>query len=178
MSSQPAPQASTQRFLRDCLGRFATGVTIIATRDAAGRPVGLTANSFGSLSLDPPLVLWSLGRHAFSAPIFQAASHFGVSVLAGRQVELARRFAQRRDDRFDGVALRASDASVPLIAGAIAWFECRRVGEQLQGDHLIFIGEVEQCGHAGGEPLLFHDGRLALPHDLAERLPRELGDDG
>ncbi len=163
----------SQRFLRDCLGRFATGVTVIATRDRSGAPVGLTANSFGSLSLDPPLVLWSLGVGGASVDAFKDASHFGVSVLAGDQVALARQFSQRRPDRFAGVAL-TEPAAAPLIRGAIAWFECRQLSHQVQGDHLIFIGRVERCGLGDGEPLLFHDGRLALPHDLSARLPRNL----
>ncbi|MGE0800814.1 MAG: flavin reductase [Lautropia sp.] len=147
--------------LRQCLGRFATGVTIIATRDADGRRIGLTANSFNALSLDPPLILWSLSARAASVAAFRAQRHFAISVLSVGQIALARRFASRVADRFAGVAVHDGVDGVPLIDGALAWFECERRSESLQGDHWLFIGEVRRCAAADGSPLVFRHGEFA-----------------
>lgn len=144
---------------RAALGTFATGVTIVTAMDATGRPIGLTANSFNSVSLEPPLVLWSLSRQAGSMPAFAAGSHYAVNILAAEQKPLAERFSNRHADRFEGVPWRASPSGVPLVAGAVAWFDCLNRSRYEEGDHLIFVGEVLHCASSGGSPLIFHGGR-------------------
>ncbi len=144
--------------LRHCLGQFGTGVTVIATRAADGHLVGLTANSFGALSLDPPLITWALRVTSPSLPAFDAAERFVVSVLAEAQVEVSRQFASHGKNKFDGVAYAQNQHGLPLIHGAAAWFECRTVSRQFAGDHCLFIAEVESFTSADTAPLLFHAG--------------------
>jgi flavin reductase (DIM6/NTAB) family NADH-FMN oxidoreductase RutF len=144
--------------LRKTLGQFATGVTVIATRTPDGNLTGLTANSFGALSLDPPLIVWALRVSSPSLPVFDAAGRFVVNVLAEEQVELSRRFASHVPDKFQGVAHAESQHGLPLIHGACAWFECRTVSRQIAGDHCLFIAEVEKFTSADTAPLLFHAG--------------------
>jgi flavin reductase (DIM6/NTAB) family NADH-FMN oxidoreductase RutF len=144
--------------LRKALGRFSTGVTVVTTRASDGRRVGMTANSFSSVSLDPPLVLWSLARHAPSAADFTGASHFAINVLAAHQHRLSHRFATPQPDKFAEVDCCEGAAGVPLLNGVIARFVCRNVKQYDGGDHLIFIGEVEHYERFDGEPLVFHSG--------------------
>jgi flavin reductase (DIM6/NTAB) family NADH-FMN oxidoreductase RutF len=145
---------------RAALGLFATGVTIVTARTPDGRLVGLTANSFNSVSLSPPLVLWSLGRHAGSLPIFSAGSHYAINILAAEQKELAERFATRDIDRFAGVAWREGAGGAPVLEGAAAVFECANRSRYEEGDHVIFVGAVEACSsRPGAKPLIFHGGR-------------------
>lgn len=146
---------------RRCLGMFATGVTVVTTRSGDGGFVGLTANSFSSLSLSPPLVLWSLNRGSRSLADFRAASHFAVSVLSAGQADLARRFASPQINRFAGIAVHAGMGGAPLVDGAIAWFECETRSHHEYGDHRLFIGEVKRCAWVPGEPLVFAQGTLA-----------------
>ena len=162
--SQAAAQARSPSFssveLRAALGMFATGVTIVTARGADGTLVGLTANSFNSVSLSPPLVLWSLARRAGSMPAFRAGSHYAINILAAEQHALAERFASKVGDRFAGVAWQEGTAGAPLIEGAAAVFECFNRSRYEEGDHVIFVGEVERCTHrAGAQPLIFHGGR-------------------
>jgi flavin reductase (DIM6/NTAB) family NADH-FMN oxidoreductase RutF/DNA-binding MarR family transcriptional regulator len=152
--------------MRQCLSRFATGVTIVATRAPDGRFVGLTANSFNSLSLDPPLILWSLAAKATSLEVFKGQRFFSVSVLSVEQVDIARRFASRLPDRFHGVAVHEGLDGIPLIDGALAWFECERRTQLLQGDHWLFVGEVKRCASADGSPLIFRHGEFAVADAL------------
>jgi flavin reductase (DIM6/NTAB) family NADH-FMN oxidoreductase RutF len=154
-----APSFSTQAF-RSALGTFATGVTIVTARDANGLSVGLTANSFNSVSLSPPLVLWSLSRSAGSMPAFARGSHYAINILAADQRGLAERFASKTVDRFAGVAFREGAAGAPLLEGACAVFECFNRSQYEEGDHIIFVGEVERCEkREGALPLIFHGGR-------------------
>ncbi|TXC67575.1 flavin reductase family protein [Piscinibacter aquaticus] len=161
----PAPaQARTPTFssleFRAALGMFATGVTIVTARGPDGAPVGLTANSFNSVSLTPPLVLWSLSRRAGSMAAFSAGSHYAINILAADQHALAERFASKAVDRFAGVAWHEGTAGAPVIDGAVAVFECFNRSRYDEGDHVIFVGEVERCAHrAGAQPLIFHGGR-------------------
>ena len=164
--SAQAPSFSTREF-RSALGMFATGVTIVTTRMADGTPVGLTANSFNSVSLEPPLVLWSLSRAAASLPVFQAGSHYAIHVLAADQKALAERFASKSSDRWQGVQTSEGAGGAPLIAGAAATFECFNRSRYDEGDHVIFVGEVERCAwRADATPLLFHGGRFYTEHPL------------
>ncbi len=153
-----APDPRDPLHFRSCLSTFATGVTIVATRAPDGTPVGLTVNSFNSLSLDPPLVLWSLRSVARHLDAFLRASHFSVSVLAAGQLELARRFARSSSEPFAEVILHDGLGGAPLVDGAIAWFECETVTRQEFGDHLLFVGQVRRCARVPGMPLVFHQG--------------------
>jgi flavin reductase (DIM6/NTAB) family NADH-FMN oxidoreductase RutF len=170
-SSAAALQARTPNFsrteFRAALGMFATGVTIVTARAANGKLVGLTANSFNSVSLEPPLVLWSLSRAAGALAAFSAGSHYAINILAADQQALARRFADRGVDRWEGVAFETGAAGAPLLAGAVATFECFNRSRYVEGDHVIFVGEVEHCTHrAGASPLLFHGGKFYTEHPL------------
>jgi flavin reductase (DIM6/NTAB) family NADH-FMN oxidoreductase RutF len=146
---------------------FATGVTIVTARSADGQLVGLTANSFNSVSLQPPLVLWSLARTAASLAAFATGSHYAINVLAADQKTLAERFAARGVDRWAGVEHAPGVSGAPVLAGAAATFECFNRSRYEEGDHVIFVGEVERCGHrAGVPPLLYHGGRFYTEHPL------------
>lgn len=158
------PRASRPSFsaadFRAALGMFATGVTVVTARSADGGLVGLTANSFNSVSLDPPLVLWSLARKAATLTAFQQGSHYAINILAADQHALAERFASRAADRFAGIAWREGAGGAPLLDGTAAVFECFNRSRYEEGDHVIFVGEVERCGRvAGASPLIFHGGR-------------------
>jgi len=145
---------------RRVLGHFATGVTVITTRDADGRPIGMTASSFNSVSLDPPLVLWSLARQASSHAAFASARYWAVHVLAEEQETLSRRFSSRDIDRFAGLDWLAGHGGTPLLAGCAARFECEIASLYDGGDHTIFLGRVlaVEQGEAA-KPLVFHGGR-------------------
>ena len=155
----PAAAAITEaKALRQALGQFGTGVTIIATRTAGGVLVGLTANSFGALSLDPPLITWALRVSSNNLAVFEAAATFVVNVLAEPQVELSRKFAAVGANKFEDVSYATSEHGHPLIHGAAAWFECRTVSRQIAGDHCLFIAQVERFTCSEAAPLLFHAG--------------------
>lgn len=161
------PPSFTQAEFRAALGMFATGVTIVTARAANGKLVGLTANSFNSVSLNPPLVLWSLAHAAASMAAFSAGSHYAINVLAADQQALAQRFATKGVDRWADVAWTEGVAGAPLLEGAAASFECFNRSRYEEGDHVIFVGEVERCTHrADASPLLFHGGRFYAEHPL------------
>lgn len=160
------PSFSTPEF-RASLAMFATGVTIVTTRTPDGTLIGLTANSFNSVSLNPPLVLWSLSQAASSMAAFSAGSHYAINILAADQKALAERFASRCDDRWKGVAFTEGACGAPLLAGAAATFECFNRSRYEEGDHVIFVGEVERCHHReGASPLLYHGGKFYTEHPL------------
>jgi flavin reductase (DIM6/NTAB) family NADH-FMN oxidoreductase RutF len=158
--------AFTEREFRDSLAQFATGVTVICAPGQDGRFVGFTANSFNSVSLAPPLILWSLNRRAGSLAAFERAERYAVNVLAHDQVEIARRFSRPHADRFEGVAYRLGASGAPLIDGCVAWFECCHHARYRAGDHVLFIGEVEACARQKGAGLMFHHGRYVTTHAL------------
>ncbi len=162
MPLEPLDRRFDTRVLRNALGRFATGVTIITTVDATGAPVGLTANSFNSLSLDPPLVLWSLRRNSPSVPVFAQADGFAVNVLAESQLELSRRFASPVDDKFAEGLWSRGHAGVPLLGGCSAVFECERESQQDAGDHVLFVGRVLALCESPLPPLLFQAGHYRM----------------
>src|ERR1700721_3168979 len=146
------------RDFRNALGTFATGVTIITAMAADGKPYGLTCNSFASVSLNPPLVLWSLGMFSQGLPIFQNASHFAVNVLGASQQALASKFAKSSADKFTGVEWTPGLGSAPLLADRVANFQCRAASRYYGGDHVIFLGAVEAYAYNRGEPFLFARG--------------------
>ena len=153
--------AVTERQFRDALGQFATGVTIITARAAHGF-VGFTANSFNSVSLDPPLVIWSLARRSRSLAVFEASERYAINVLAHDQVDLARRFSRPHLDRFASVAFHLGEAEAPLIEDCTAWLECSHHALHPAGDHMLFIGEVFAAAHHHLPPLLWHAGRYRV----------------
>jgi flavin reductase (DIM6/NTAB) family NADH-FMN oxidoreductase RutF/DNA-binding MarR family transcriptional regulator len=150
--------AFDKRAFRAALGRFPTGVTVVTTRTPEGKRVGLTASSFNSVSLDPPLVLWSLAKSAASVRYFMDAPHYAVNVLAADQIGLSRQFASSHADRFAGVACSEGLGGVPLIDGCAAWFECNSVHQYEGGDHIILVGHVERFAEADRSALAFHLG--------------------
>lgn len=161
-----APSFSPAEF-RQALGMFATGVTIVTARNANGSLVGLTANSFNSVSLSPPLILWSLAKSAGSMATFSAGSHYAINILSANQQRLAQQFASRTEDRFAGVEFVTGQTGAPLLEGAVAVFECFNRSQYEEGDHVIFVGEVERCSYASGaSPLLFHGGKFYAEHPL------------
>ena len=163
--AQP-PGFSTPEF-RTSLAMFATGVTIVTARTNTGELIGLTANSFNSVSLSPPLVLWSLSQAASSMAAFSTGSHYAINILAADQKDLAERFASKRADRWDGVVFDDGVAGAPLLAGAAASFECFNRSRYEEGDHVIFVGEVEHCTYRdGAAPLLYHGGKFYTEHPL------------
>lgn len=165
------PQAKSPSFsqaeFRASLAMFATGVTIVTARTPEGQLVGLTANSFNSVSLKPPLVLWSLSQAASSMAVFSEGSHYAINILAAEQKELAERFASKREGRWQNVSFTEGVAGAPLLDGAAASFECFNRSRYIEGDHVIFVGEVERCSHReGAAPLLFHGGKFYTEHPL------------
>jgi flavin reductase (DIM6/NTAB) family NADH-FMN oxidoreductase RutF len=154
--------------LRQALGRFATGVAVIATRTPEGKLEGLTANSFAAVSLDPPLVLWSLRRNAPSLPAFRGSGAFAVNVLSSQQRELSRHFATPSVDKFSGVPHAPGQGGCPLIEGCLAWLECQIDSTVEGGDHLIFIGRVLRASFGEGEPLIFSAGQYWRTAALGE----------
>ena len=157
--SQPKP-------FRNCLGKFTTGVTVITCADDDGRPYGITANSFSSVSLQPRLILWNIAKVSNSLEAFLEASHFAINILARDQEHLSAHFAKSDHTLFDHVEIERSSDNVPLIPGTLACFECRTHEIHECGDHYIIIGEVERFTSTEAEPLVFFGGRY---RSLAER---------
>jgi flavin reductase (DIM6/NTAB) family NADH-FMN oxidoreductase RutF len=146
------------RDFRNALGTYGTGVTIVTAMAPDGKPYGVTCNSFASVSLNPPLVLWSLGMFSQGLTIFQNASHFTVNVLNASQQELALKFAKSSGDKFNGVEWKPGLGNAPILAGSVASFQCRAVNRYYGGDHVIFLGAVEAYAYNKQEPLLFARG--------------------
>lgn len=159
------------RAFRNALGQFATGVTIVTARGACGEDVGATVSSFNSVSLDPPMVLWSLDKRAYSRAAFESSTHFAVHVLTLEQRELAERFARRGVDKFAALQCRTGLGQAPLLPECAACFECVTRHQYDGGDHVIFVGEVERFEHLPGAPLLFHGGAFAQTRRLVREAP-------
>ena len=153
---QITPGPDTQRAFRDALGRFATGVTLV-TCDSDIGPLGITANSFASLSLDPPLVLWSPARSSRRFDAFTRARHFAIHILRDDQIDLARAFTHH-GQAWEGIDWRRSPEGVPLIDGTLARFDCRLHAIHDGGDHAIVVGEVAAAVIGQGTPLVFAGG--------------------
>jgi len=143
---------------RQALGVFATGVTVVTTKEPTGTYKGLTVNSFSSVSLDPPLVLWSLARDSANMPAFAWAAHFAVNVLAADQESFSSHFAISGEERFDGIPFEEGLGGAPLLAGCVARFQCETRHRYEGGDHLIFVGEVLAFDTDDRPALLFHKG--------------------
>lgn len=158
------------RDFRNALGSFATGVTVVTARDANGGLAGLTVNSFASVSLDPPLVLWSLSLHSPALAVFKRCSHYAINILAADQVDLSVRFARPSDeqpeDRFAGLKFDSGSGGAALLQGCCAWFECGNLAQHDGGDHLIFVGRIENYRYQDRPPLLFQGGQYRLLESL------------
>jgi flavin reductase (DIM6/NTAB) family NADH-FMN oxidoreductase RutF len=163
MSALPArgasPAVDAKQF-RQALSQFATGVTVVTACMPDGSFFGVTINSFNSVSLDPPLVLFSLAHSASTMPALSATTAYVINVLAGDQIELAQRFARPGPDLFDALPFDLSGQGLPVLAGTVAWFECRHRSRYSEGDHVIFVGEVEHCHAHPHRTLGFHRGRF------------------
>ncbi len=170
------------RELRSALGAFPTGVTIVTTHAAgAGGDIGLTVNSFSSVSLDPPLVLWSLAAKSASRAAFEQAEYFAIHILSAQQQDLASRFARKDVDRFAGLSIERGPGETPLLDGCSARFICKMAHQYVGGDHIIIVGEVVRMERFDRPPLAFHGGKfaLALPKGAPPPAPlrSEPGDD-
>lgn len=152
---------------RAALSTFATGVTIVTAREQSGEPVGMTASSFNSVSMDPPLILWSVTKSALSAPVFKETAHFAVHVLASSQVELSNRFARSGSDKFAGLTYTSNAAGCPVLPGCIARFDCNTWQVYEGGDHWIIVGEVVNLVKHNDEGLVFCDGSYAIANPIA-----------
>ncbi len=145
---------------RDALGCFATGVTVVTAVGPRGELIGITINSFNSVSLDPPLILFSLNRRAYSLRAFLSAQAFAVNILRAGQEEISNRFARSLEDKWLGVEHEIWDDGCPILTGALASFECKTRHTYHGGDHVIFVGEVTRLRHdPDGQPLLFYGGK-------------------
>ena len=156
------PASFDPKAFRNALGMFATGVTIVTARADDGTPVGITVNSFNSVSLSPPMVLWSLAKSARSLPVFSGSPHWNVHILSNEQEALSNRFARAGEDKFSGLALHTAVNGAPLIPGCSARFQCRTAFQYEGGDHVIFVGEVVEYDSSPLPPLLYVTGGYAL----------------
>lgn len=173
----PDTNSFDARALRRTLGAFTTGVTVVTTRDAAGKPHGVTANSFSSVSLDPPLILWSQSLTSRSHPAFRESERFVVNIMADDQIAISNQFAKSIDDKFQGIATTDGLGGVPIIEGSAAYLECTKVAAYPGGDHIVFIGRVERIHRSPRRPLAFGDGRymVTFAHDLGGALVPDSG---
>jgi flavin reductase (DIM6/NTAB) family NADH-FMN oxidoreductase RutF len=149
------------RELRNVLGSFGTGVTVVTTVGASGEQIGLTANSFSSVSLDPPIVLWSLGKQSRNLPVFHESGRFVVNVLGVDQLHLSNQFAKPAEDRFAGVECISGLGGLPVISGCAANIECETISAQEVGDHILFLGKIVRYTHMKKDSLLFCNGAYA-----------------
>jgi flavin reductase (DIM6/NTAB) family NADH-FMN oxidoreductase RutF/DNA-binding MarR family transcriptional regulator len=162
-----ATEAFSTREFRDALSSFATGVTVVTCLDANGEPVGATASSFNSVSMDPPLILWSITKTAYSADAFINAKHFVVNVLSADQVDISNKFARSGTDKFADIALEQGIGGVPMLPNTITRFECEAWATYDGGDHEIIVGQVKAMNTAAGSGLVFYRGAYAT----AEAIP-------
>ncbi|MBV1790239.1 flavin reductase [Marinobacterium sp. D7] len=161
---------------RRALGNFATGITVITATTPSGEKTGVTANSFNSVSLDPPLILWSIDKRSGSCKIFEEASHFAVNILAADQINVSNHFARPSEDKFAGIDYKAGLGGAPILPDCSAIFQCEKYETVEGGDHWILIGKVVAFDDIGRSPLLYHQGAysVALPHS---RFPEKQGED-
>lgn len=169
---EPVDLIDTKEFRR-ALGNFATGVTVMTAQNSQGERVGMTANSFNSVSLDPALILWSIDKHSTSYRVFTEATHFAVNVLAATQIELSNRFARRSEDKFAGVTFELGYGQAPILQHCSATFECEKYAVHDGGDHWIMLGRVLRFTDHGRAPLVFHQGAYSavMPHPSLNQKP-------
>ena len=166
LDPSPTPREMSCRAFRDALGGFATGVTVLTALAPDGQPVGVTISSFNSVSLQPPLILWSLACSSPRLEAFRRARHYAVNVLAADQEWISDRFASPDPDRFAGVRTIVGIGGVPLLDACAASFECSSEAHYPGGDHVIFLGRVRRFSRNElAEPLIFHAGRYRVLGD-------------
>jgi flavin reductase (DIM6/NTAB) family NADH-FMN oxidoreductase RutF len=165
-ASDLEPRFDAQAFRR-CLGHFATGVTVV-TAEVGEERVGITMNSFTSVSLDPPLILWSIGRNSRSYSSFCAAKHFAINILSAKQAAVSRAFTGTAENKFAGIAWTPGHTGAPVLDGVVAVIECEREITYPGGDHVIIIGRVRRFESFAGQGLLFAQGRYAVAQDYAD----------
>ena len=153
-----SPPAFDKRDLRNALGSFGTGVTVVTSGNKQTRFVGVTANSFSSVSLEPPIVLWSLGSASPSLDIFDATGRFVINILSLQQMDLSKRFSSNVADKFEGVDLRDGLDGLPVLNECVATFECKTIQRTVVGDHVLFLGQVEKYTYERKPTLLFCQG--------------------
>lgn len=156
---------------RRALGNFATGVTIITTRGADGTHVGVTASSFNSLSMDPPLVLWSSIKDTPSCKVFETASHFAVNILSSHQMDMSNHFARQQEDKFAGTEWEEGIGGAPIFPNCAGRFQCESYDKLDGGDHWIFVGRVVAFDDFGRSPLCFHQGSYSMVFSHPETFP-------
>ncbi|MDJ0637342.1 MAG: flavin reductase [Paracoccaceae bacterium] len=171
MTVATKPTEIDPRALRRALGNFATGVTIITAKGTDGTRVGVTASSFNSLSLDPPLILWSSKKDARSCAIFETASHFAVNILAADQLEMSNHFARQQEDKFAGVDWQEGIGGAPIFPNCAGRFQCETYDKLEGGDHWIFVGKVVDFDDFGRSPLCFHQGSYAMVYSHPDTFP-------
>ena len=161
------------REFRSCLGSFTTGVTVVTSKDLDGGYVGVTANSFNSVSMDPPLVLWSLGKSARSLPAFETAKYFAINILASDQMDISNHFATQQEDKFGSIQFQNGIDDLPLLAGCAATIQCETSMVYEGGDHIIIVGKVIEFNEFNKPGLAFSKGKYALsqPHPGLESQP-------
>jgi 3-hydroxy-9,10-secoandrosta-1,3,5(10)-triene-9,17-dione monooxygenase reductase component len=170
------------RELRNCLGEFTTGVTVITSIGDVSQPIGVTANSFSALSLEPPLVLWSLSKKSGSLALFTAHGYFAVNILSNEQQDIAMSFSRPSADRFTGVPFHQGTQALPLLENCLAHFVCKVSQALDQGDHVLFIGEVLEftraANHEALKPLVFSRGKFAdlAPEAVAPSHPESIAE--
>ncbi|WP_323764819.1 p-hydroxyphenylacetate 3-hydroxylase reductase component [Marinovum sp.] len=170
--TEARPADIDPKAFRRALGNFATGVTIITARAPDGTQVGVTASSFNSLSMDPPLILWSSMKDAKSCAIFESASHFAVNILASDQIEMSNHFARRQEDKFASVDYHEGLGGAPVFDGCAGRFQCETYDKLDGGDHWIFVGRVVKFDDFGRAPLCFHQGSYAMVFNHPEAFPK------
>lgn len=158
MSHQKSSPADFSRNFRNALGMFATGIAVVTTRTPEGDPIGLTINSFNSVSLEPPLIVWSLANQLPSRAIFENCEYYAINVLAEDQEPLSRLFSTRSDDKFGSLDVDTGVGGIPLLKGCCARFECRNTVRHPGGDHVVFLSEVLNFDRQSLPPLIYHGG--------------------
>ncbi len=153
--------------LRQALGQYATGIAVATTLDGEGEPHGLTINSFNSVSLDPPLVLWSLAKGSHQLEAFETSGCYAINILSETQQEVSVRFAAPVADRFDGCDWDTGSAGAPILSGVVASIQCKTEKILDGGDHIILLGRVVEVSHSSLPPLLYHGGAY---HSLGDAL--------
>ncbi len=155
-----SPRVLEARHFRDVLGSFTTGVVVVTTVGDDGRPIGLTVNSFNSVSLDPPLILWSLALKSPSLRAFRTHEYFAINILAEDQEPLCRQFAKPAADKFSDIQFDTGLTGVPVLHSTAAHLECRTYARYPGGDHEIYVGEVKAVQDHGASPLVFYRGAV------------------
>lgn len=171
LTGEPDPKEIDPRAFRRALGNFATGVTIVTAKGVDGTKVGVTASSFNSLSLDPPLILWSSKKDARSCAVFEEASHFAVNILAADQLEMSNHFARQQEDKYAGVDWEEGIGGAPIFPNCAGRFQCKMYDKLEGGDHWIFVGKVVEFDDFGRPPLCFHQGSYAMVYSHPDTFP-------